>query len=633
MKKIISIIIIGVLILTTNVISVKSNKIPSDSMYPQLEESPEFVFNLNDDSSRVLINLYINGISYGHELLWKANTTGTNYQESAVVYLDDVAFIGSCSTHGEGHDRLFAVDATTGDTQWSIYIGPGYVGPVIDNNRVYIGTSSHGHDPENEYVYCINRTDGTVLWRRNIYGGIPESIQYDDENIYFTSNIIYALDKEDGSIQWTYPMDEFSVTKPILKDNAFYTATSGGTMYKIDVSDGRMIWEVPLSGFSWDNSITADGKGHIFLALYEDRTMNAYDEETGDLLWSYQLHDSSLSFNAYHDNVVFISDTSGYVYALNGSTGALIWEKKIGHTIDISSPSISGGFLVIGTRDFEQGSFFALNETNGDIIWKYTVGASVSAPPSIVNGMMLCGTDDWNMYAFDFGVGSGNWLLSRYDASNTAYSPNGLLSWQFVSASCITENNITRCTVTNTYDHDVTNVKLKLPDGINLDWYDESGNLLQSESNRLIIDHLSSQSSIVIIISSGQNYPPSRPTISGPLSGKTNIEYTYQASSIDFDDEIWYFFDWGDGSDSGWLGPYRSSEECSTMHSWSKRGSYTIRCKAKDSNEAESEWSNPLSISMPKTKPYFNTLFLQFLQNFLKKYPLIYQLLQRLLKL
>ena len=126
----------------------------------------------------------------------------------------------------------------------------------------------------------------------------------------------------------------------------------------------RSIWAVMLSDFSWDNSITADGKGTIFLALYGDNTINAYDESTGSLIWSYKLHASSLSFNAYHNNVVFISDTRGYVYALDSTFGTLLWEKKIGNTIDISSPSISNGLLFIGTRDFEEGAFFVLNETN-----------------------------------------------------------------------------------------------------------------------------------------------------------------------------------------------------------------------------------------------------------------------------
>ena len=626
MQKILSIILVGVLIIPVLGASSISLSIPHLHQTIKVEKKWEFITTFNDNSSRVLIYLDINGISYGHELLWKANTTGTNYEESAVVYFNGVAYISSCSTHGNGHDKLFAVDTTNGDILWNTHIGPGYVGPVIDNDRIYIGTSSHGYDPTNEYIYCINRTDGAVIWWRNIYGGIPESIQYDEDKIYFTSNIIYALDKENGAIIWTYQMDAFSVTKPLLKDNAFFTATSGGTMYKVNITDGSRMWEVSLSDFSWDNSITADGKGHIFLALYGDRTINAYNEETGVLLWSYQLHGRSLSFNAYHDNVLFISDTSGYVYALNSSNGILLWEKKIGEVIDISSPSISGGLLVIGTRDFKEGAFFALNETSGNVLWKYTVGASVTAPPSIANGMVLCGTDDWNMYAFDFGIGSGDWLLHRYDSSNTAYSPNGLTTWQYVSASCTTLNNMTICTVTNTYDHDVSNVKLELSDGIGASWYDPYGNLLKLESDYYMIDNISSLASLTYIITKDEIHPPFRPTITGPPSGKIDIEYEYSFVSTDVDgDEISYYIDWGDGTYTGWTRTLPSGEPFNVSHIWEKRDTFIISAKAKDKNVAESDWAT-LEIRIPKNKAI--NPFIPFLERLMEWFPILEQILK-----
>ena len=612
MKKIFSVLFVVILVFVGAVVSVISEEISYSHISIRLNNRTEIINNF-DDSNKVLIELDMNGISFGQELLWKANTTGTNYEESATVYFDGIAYISSCSTHGDGHDKLFAVDTTNGNILWSIFIGPGYVGPVIDNDRIYIGTDSHGYDPTNEYIFCINRLDGTVLWSRNIYGGIAESIQYDKDKIYFTSDMIYALDKDDGAINWTYQMDTFSVTKPILKDNAFFTATSGGMMYKIDVEDGGKIWEVSLPDFSWDNSITADGDGHIFLAIYADRSINAYDEDTGALLWRYELHDVSLSFNAYHNNMIFISDTGGYVYALNSSSGALLWEKKVGNTIDISSPTVSGGLLFIGTRDFKEGAFFALNETTGDILWKYTVGASVTAPPSIVDGMMLCGTDNWNMYAFDFGIGDGDWLLHRYDSSNTAFSANGLTEWQFVSASCNTVNIITTCIVTNTYDHYVRDVKLKISDTINANWYNIYGNLLKSDSNYYIIENLSSLSTLTFIISTDKIHQPKKPTINGSSSGVIGEEYTYVVSAVDpYGSEISYYIDWGDGTFTGWTGTLPSEKPLNVSHTWNEKGSYIIKAKAKNIQGIESQWSDPLPVTMPKSKPLLSFLELRY---------------------
>jgi hypothetical protein len=96
-----------------------------------------------------------------------------------------------------------------------------------------------------------------------------------------------------------------------------------------------------------------------------------------------------------------------------------------------------------------------------------------------------------------------------------------------------------------------------------------------------------------------QNQPPNNPTITGPTSGSAGTAYTYTFVTTDPEgDNVYYYVDWGDGTYSGWLGPSASGEEITQSHTWSEEGTYTIRCKAKDINGAESDWGI-LSITMP----------------------------------
>lgn len=106
-----------------------------------------------------------------------------------------------------------------------------------------------------------------------------------------------------------------------------------------------------------------------------------------------------------------------------------------------------------------------------------------------------------------------------------------------------------------------------------------------------------------VTISDGTNEPPNKPsTPSGPTSGKTGISYTYSSVAIDPEsDQIHYFFDWDDGTDSEWVGPYNSGDICQESHIWTSQGDYSVKVKVKDSNDAESVWSDPLPISMPRT--------------------------------
>ena len=110
---------------------------------------------------------------------------------------------------------------------------------------------------------------------------------------------------------------------------------------------------------------------------------------------------------------------------------------------------------------------------------------------------------------------------------------------------------------------------------------------------------------------------PSKPE--GSNSGKSGNEYYYQTSSIDPNgDNIFYLFDWGDTIEELWLGPYESETTISVSHIWDNNGEYIIKVKAKDEFGHESEWSESLDVSMPRSKSIseFNPWLFRFIQRF-----------------
>jgi hypothetical protein len=115
---------------------------------------------------------------------------------------------------------------------------------------------------------------------------------------------------------------------------------------------------------------------------------------------------------------------------------------------------------------------------------------------------------------------------------------------------------------------------------------------------------------------------PNSPTILGPTSGKTGISYDYTLNTVDPDgDEVLYIIDWGDGNtDTTNLNP--SGTDVTASHTWNTQGTYYVKAKAKDINDAESDWSTPLTMIITKNKNrQINTPFLHFLQNFLENHP------------
>ena len=137
--------------------------------------------------------------------------------------------------------------------------------------------------------------------------------------------------------------------------------------------------------------------------------------------------------------------------------------------------------------------------------------------------------------------------------------------------------------------------------------YDDEGNLLKDmytqNSYTFTCPAMTPQS--FNIICEHPNSPPETPSKpSGETDGYHGTSYTYSTSTTDLDgNDISYFFDWDDRTNSGWIGPYVNGKICSTSHVWPSPGTYNISVKAKDVYGEESNWSPNLLINMENRAP------------------------------
>jgi hypothetical protein len=112
------------------------------------------------------------------------------------------------------------------------------------------------------------------------------------------------------------------------------------------------------------------------------------------------------------------------------------------------------------------------------------------------------------------------------------------------------------------------------------------------------------------------NGPPAIPsTPAGPDNGATGVEYTFTTSTTDPEGEdVYYKFDWGDGTISAWFGPFASGATGEGAYIWTTAGIFDVRVKAKDVNGGESDWSDPHPIDIAEgpileIKPLSTSLF------------------------
>ena len=120
---------------------------------------------------------------------------------------------------------------------------------------------------------------------------------------------------------------------------------------------------------------------------------------------------------------------------------------------------------------------------------------------------------------------------------------------------------------------------------------------------------------------------PDKPV--GEIDGKINDRIGYTTKTTDQDhDKVSYGWDWdGDLVVDEWTDFYYSGREVTTVHSWEDSGTYDIRVIAKDEHGLQSEWSDPLTVTMPKSIIFINTI----IQRITDRFPILGNLVQFIL--
>ena len=387
----------------------------------------------------------------------------------------------------------------------------------------------------------------------------------------------------------------------------------------------NIMWNSTIGSIS--RSSPAFGKGRLYIGskdgnLYcfdaepwgdEDPDEGIDDPENAnyDLIWTFTAGDSILSSPVYHDDKIYFGSNDGKIYCIYACIGTEIWTYPTGGPVH-SSPTLVSGKIYVGSDD---GKVYCLNASDGLNLWQYQTSSSspIFSSPAVNDNMVYFGSNDGHVYCLYASNGteiwkyatSGSVLSSPAIAYEKIYvgsndnkiyclnTSNGVEVWNYSTGDAVLSSPAIAEDKVYIGSNDGKLYCLNASNGLEM-WNYSTGGLITSSPAILDMRVYVGSENGNIYCFRDHNPPVISESPIGPASGIARLEYTFLGNAVDpEDDTIYYMFDWGDGKNSSWIGPYNSGYIGNSTHKWSKEGDYEVRVKAKDSYGYESDWSDP----------------------------------------
>ena len=164
------------------------------------------------------------------------------------------------------------------------------------------------------------------------------------------------------------------------------------------------------------NPVVANG---IVYTCSYDGNLYALNAKTGEKIWSYNTTMFGIgSSPVVADGIVYVGlgDQSRYLYAFNAYNGELIWTDFIGATVT-AVPTIVDGVIYLAADGAARSScILAINAKTGVTIWDYSSQKSLGCTPAVVNGVVYTASGDGYVHAINAANGKEIWNQTREDA-------------------------------------------------------------------------------------------------------------------------------------------------------------------------------------------------------------------------
>jgi eukaryotic-like serine/threonine-protein kinase len=307
-------------------------------------------------------------------------TTGS-YVGSSPALVDGTVYIGS------DDDNVYALDASTGVLKWS-FLTDGDVSssPAVADGVVYVGS-------DDDHLYALDASTGAMRWSFPARDDVTSSpvVAYGLVYVGSDDNNVYALDAVTGTMRWRFRTTSFVHSSPAVAGAAVVVGSADRSIYSLDYATGYLHWSFD-TGFTGVLSSPAVAD-HAVYADGDDRRFYALNALNGTELWTFG--NGVTGSPAAANGAVYVAQGS-ILYALDSSTGAMIWNTRVGNEQMESGAALANGLVYVTNVK----SVFVLDAATGDLLMTLNTRGSISSSPVVANGRVFVGSGDGLVYAF-----------------------------------------------------------------------------------------------------------------------------------------------------------------------------------------------------------------------------------------
>lgn len=339
--------------------------------------------------------LYAVEMSSG-QLKWKFKTGGEI--RSTVCLSDEQLFVYS------GDATLYSIHRSTGKALWTFKTKGGILGdrrydfadyyqssPVIHNNKIFFGAGDGR-------VYALNKMDGALLWSFKARGIVHTTPALYKDRLFIGSfdGNLYALRQETGDLLWTFktaghryfPDGEIQGS-PVVANDLVYFGARDYNLYAVDVHDGYSHWNKAFP-FGWAMAITPRDSV-IYVGTSDDRVLVTLDGKSGKELWRTDVKFNVFGPCATTTTMAYVGTLMGKLFGIDLKSGAVKWVY--------TTPSYQKNHLkYFKADDSFRDDIMNFIKTPADFIgMEYALGAIFSTPAITYDQIIICGTDG-NIY-------------------------------------------------------------------------------------------------------------------------------------------------------------------------------------------------------------------------------------------